>query len=248
MFSRLILGLLALVVALPAAASTVTIDGFTFELDQFIGAAVTYRDDGSVDFDGKLWDNEVGVNDVTLAELASGQFGSDPGDQITLQNLPDPDWFELTYAGAGLTIGGASEDTFVIYEITSSTGGVDTEGTSFRVSFNGGSFINATDAAVTATFLEYQPDAENVIQIAFDLTDFGFTSGDMLTSVRVENVDSGSGTSDPDFIFGALETAPPALPVASTLGLAALGAVLLLGLVARSRRNNGVISSGASGE
>ncbi len=233
MFSRVSFGLLAVIVALPAVAAPVTIDVYTFELDQFIGAAVTYRPDGDVDFDGKLWDNEVGVDQVSLGELASGQYGSDPGDQITLQDRTTPDWFVLTYGGAGLTIGGAGGDTFVVYEITSSSAGVDTEGTSWRISFNGGAFIDASLG--TATFLAFTPAAENVNQIAFDLTSFGFSSGDLLTSVRIENTDTGSGTSDPDFIFAALETEPPALPAAGAWAIAALGMMLLLGLVARSR-------------
>jgi len=205
---RLPLGsLLVVALAAPSALASITIDSFNFDLNQFTGAAVTYRadaDGGTVTFDGKLWDNEVGVDGVTTGELAAGQFGSDPGDQLSLNNRSTPDWFQLTYAGAGLTIGDSTQDTFVIYEITSSNTGVDTEGTSWKISFNGGTLNDASTG--TASFLDFSSQGvENVNQIAFDLTSFGFSSGDLLKSVYIENIDSGSGTSDPDFIFTALE-------------------------------------------
>ncbi|MEQ9454911.1 MAG: hypothetical protein RLN76_10020 [Phycisphaeraceae bacterium] len=225
--------LLVALFATPALATTVTIDAYTFDLDQFTGAAVTYRTDasgGTVDFDGKLWDNEAGVDGFTPGELAAGQFGSDPGDQITLQKRSSPDWFQLTYAGAGIPIGGTNNDTFVVYEITSSNSGVDLEGTSWKISFNGGTLINASSG--TASFLTYQPTAENVNQIAFDLTSFGFSSGDFLKSVYIENIDSGSGTSDPDFIFTALEgiTAtggPTVIPTPAAFGAGLIGLSLI---------------------
>ena len=50
------LAALAIVVAVPAAqaANLVTVNGKTFDLDQFSDAFVEYRSDGSVTFDGKL--------------------------------------------------------------------------------------------------------------------------------------------------------------------------------------------------
>lgn len=218
------------------------IDSYSFELNQFNGAAVTYRPDGSVAFDGKLWDNHVGVDGVTSGELAAGQAGGDPGDQLTLQDRTTPDWFQLTYAGDGLLIGGSTQDTFVVYEITSSSSGVDLEGTSFRISFNGGAFINASMG--TATFLKYTPAAENVNQIAFDLGDYGFLPGDALKTVRIENLDSGSGTSDPDFIFTALEgpgTFAPGEPVpepASIFVWIALLFGMVVAMMHRRRQRN----------
>ena len=231
---RLCLVLSVVFSAAPSLAS-VTIDAYTYDLGQFSGAAVTYRSDGSVAFDGKLWDNEVGVDTFTTGELAEGQFGSDPGDQLTLQNTASPDWFELNYGGSGITIGGTDADTFVVYEITSSTSGVDTEGTSWRISFNGGAFIDASSG--TATFLDFSSSGvENVNQIAFDLTDFGFSSGDLLDTVRVENIDSGSGTSDPDFIFTALEGADSVVPELSSIAIWSVLALIVSPLGSRRSR------------
>lgn len=233
---RLQFGLvLGVALASTPALASLTIGSYDFDLGQFGGAAVTYRADGSVAFDGKLWDNEVGVDGLTPGELAAGQYGSDPGDQLTLQNTPDPDWFQLTYGGGGIAIGGANNDTFVVYEITSSNAGVDTEGTSWRISFNGGSLIEASSG--TATFLDYSGvGVENVNQVAFDLTDFGFSSGDILTTVYFENKDTGSGTSDPDFIFVALEGTEQVVPEISSVATWSLLTLCSVGLVRRRRR------------
>jgi hypothetical protein len=210
-----------------ATAADVTIGDFTFDLGQFAGASVNYRtnaDGGQVTFDGKLWDNAVGVDGVTIGELAAGQHGSDPGDQLSLNNRSSPDWFTLNYA-VNLTVGGPANDTFVFYEITSSNSAVDVEGTSWEISFNGGAFYSASLG--DATFLNFSGlGVENVNQIAFDLTSFGLSVGDILTSVTVRNLDTGSSTSDPDFIFGGLEgtLAVVPLPPAAWAGLATLGA------------------------
>ncbi len=194
-----------------AFAAPITINNeYTFELDQFTGAAVTYSDgpNSGVAFDGKAWDNVVGdlpggVDGFTTGELAAGQAGMDPGDQLSFNSTNPPDFFQLDYGGDGLLIGGADQDTFVIYEISSSSSGVDEEGTNFEVSFNGGAFIPASDgdAINFAT-----AGAENVNRIAFDLGNFGFNPGDALQSVLVRNLATGSsGATDPDFIFTALE-------------------------------------------
>jgi len=220
-----------------ASASEVTIGGYTFDLGQFAGASVNYRtnaDGGQVTFDGKLWDNAVGVDGYTIGELAAGQFGSDPGDQLSLNNRSTPDWFTLNFA-VDLAVGGPANDTFVFYEITSSNSGVDVEGTSWQISFNGGAFYNASLG--TATFLNFSGlGAENVNQIAFDLTDFGLSVGDLLTSVTVRNLDTGSSTSDPDFIFGGLEGTLNVVPLppAAWAGLGLLGT--LAGVRAVRRR------------
>ncbi|HCT45288.1 MAG: hypothetical protein CMJ35_05985 [Phycisphaerae bacterium] len=208
-----------------AFASDVTVGDYTFDLGQFAGASVNYRantDGGHVTFDGKLWDNAVGVNNYTIGELAAGQYGSDPGDQLSLNSrgTQGQDWFTLNFA-MSLTVGDAANDTFVFYEITSSNSGVDTEGTSWEISFNGGAFFNASLG--DATFLDNSAlSVENVNQVAFDLTDFGLSMGDTLTSVTVRNLDTGSGTSDPDFIFGGLENGLTVVPLPPAV-LASLG-------------------------
>lgn len=202
----------------PETADQVTVNGKTFDLDQFDGAAVTYRPDGLVSFDGKTWDNAVGVDPYTLGELASGQYGGDPGDQVSLNDRSTPDWLKLTY-GTGLTVGPSTE--FVVFEITSSSSGVDTEGLSWKIGFN-----DNTPVAVTISEVSHFPNpggTENTNMAVFDLADFGFSAGDTLNSVYIENTDSGSGTSDPDFIFAGLTVPEPA-----SLALLGLGGLLTL--------------------
>jgi len=227
---------LAIAVATPVAQAVnlVDINGKTFDLDQFGGAAVTYRADGSVAFDGKEWDNEVGVDGVTLGELASGQAGGDPGDQVSLNDRSTPDWLQLNY-GTGQTIAAGSE--FVVFEITSSSSGVDTEGLSWKVGFNGG-----TPVAVSASDVFHFPspggNAEDTNMAVFDLVgDFGFSVGDVLNTVYIENIDSGSGTSDPDFIFGGITftSTPEPVPTPEPM-TAGLAAIAIAGLCARRRR------------
>ncbi|MEQ9406927.1 MAG: PEP-CTERM sorting domain-containing protein [Fuerstiella sp.] len=221
--------------AASVGAAMVSINSKTFDLGQFTGASVTYRTGGSVAFDGKVWDNEVGVDNYTLGELAAGQYGSDPGDQVTLQHTGSsgPDWLQLNYAGPGIGVGAGSE--FVIYEITSSSSGVDTEGTSFRVSFNGGSFINASSADATflaASSIPGTTNAENTNQIVFDLSSI-LSPGSFLNTVRIENLNSGGGTSDPDFIFAAVTAS--SVPEPSLLAQFGIGS--LLGLCWLRRRH-----------
>lgn len=201
------------------AGPIVTVNSKTFDLAQFDGATVTYRPDGSVTFDGKLWDNEVGVDLFTLGELASGQFGSDPGDQVSLNDRVTPDWLQLNY-GTGQTIKQGSTE-FVVFEITSATSSVDVEGLSWKIGFNG-----ATPVAVSASDVSFFPGpnaVENTNMAVLNLLDFGFNLGDTLNTVYIENIDSGSGTSDPDFIFAGLTVPEPASAV-----LLGIGSLLVL--------------------
>ncbi|MCC6679698.1 MAG: PEP-CTERM sorting domain-containing protein [Phycisphaeraceae bacterium] len=201
-----------------ASASLVTIDQYTFDLSQFDGATVTYRADGSVGFDGKLWDNEAGVDLYTLGELAAGQYGSDPGDQVSLNDRVTPDWLQLNYA-TPVTIT-ASTHYLVIYEISSYTY-VDPEGLSFQIKVNGGSLVAASTA--DASNFDIGGSAEDINQLVFDLFDLGFTPGQTVSTVYIENIDSGSGTSDPDFIFAGV-----AVPEPASVCLLGLGGLTLL--------------------
>jgi len=202
----------------------VTINGLSYELDQFTGASVTFRDEpgSSVAFDGKAWDQAAGVDGFTLGELAAGQFGSDPGDQVTLQSTPDPDWLQLNY-GTPFTLTSPA-NRLVIHEISSQTF-VDPEGLSFNIRINGGPLIPTTMAIATNYNAGIGSDgpSEDANQLIFDLFGLGFSTGDMISTVFIENIDSGSGTSDPDFIFAAITIPAPAS--AWLLGLGGLMAV-----------------------
>lgn len=208
---------LSLALVASTASAAVTINGYNFDLGQFSGAAVTYRSGAGsgVAFAGKLWDNQVGVDGYTPGELAMGQSIVDLGDQISLTKRDTPDWFQLTYAGAGLTID-ALNHMFVVYEITSNNTALDVEGTSWKVRFNGGPLVTASSATVKQ-FIDTPSPAENVNLIAFDLLSFGFSPGDMLKSIYFENIDSGVDDSDPDFIFTALATEPAVVPEPASL-------------------------------
>ena len=206
-----------LLLASLASAAVVAINGYDFDLAQFDGAAVSYRVGGSVSFDGKVWDQVNGVDGYTLGELAAGQYGSDPGDQVSLNDRVTPDWMQLNYA-APVQVSPSSH-LLVIYEISSSTSGVDVEGLSFKIKLNGGALIDASEGV--ASF--YPTSAENSNQIVFDLYSFGFANGDALSTVYIENKNTGSSTSDPDFIFAGVSVPEP-----MTLALLALGGLPLL--------------------
>lgn len=228
-----LLGALGLAFLAPTAmASSVTINSKTFDLDQFTGAAVTYRDEAgsNVTFDGKLWDNFVGVDGVTLGELASVQAGGDPGDQVSLNSTPDPDWLVLTY-GSPLTL--AADSEFVVFEITSSSSGVDPEGLNWKIGFNGNP-VSAVTSAQVSHFPSPGGGVEDTNMGVFSLSDMGLSVGDTLTSIRIENLFDGqnSGAYDPDFIFAGLTTSGTVIPTPSAFVLGGLG----LGALVMRRR------------
>jgi len=207
--------------------SMVTINGLTYDLGQFDGAYVNYRDDAGsgVGFAGKKWDQAAGVDGFTLGEFASGQYGSDPGDQISLTSTVDPDWLQLNY-GTPFTLS-SSANQLVIHEI-SSYDYVDPEGLSFNIRINGGALISASTATASNYWAGVGADgpAEDANQLVFDLFSLGFMAGDSINSIYIENVDSGSGTSDPDFIFAGIT-----VPAPGSFALLGMG-----GLVASRRR------------
>lgn len=202
-------------------ADVVNINGYDFELDQFDGAWVNYKSDGSVDFDGKEWDNIAGVDGLTLGELAAGQYGADPGDQVSLQGeTGNEDWLQLNYGTPFQLV--SSQNQLVIHEI-SSVNFVDPEGMNFRISVNGGALVDAS-SAISAVNYDAGGDAEDVNQLVFDLFAMGFEIGDSISSVYIENIwdTSNPGASDPDFIFAGITTPTPG--TAMLLGLGGLAA------------------------
>jgi len=204
-----------------AAGALVTINEYTFDLDQFTGASVSYRADGEVTFDGKRWDQAAGVDGYTLGELAAGQYGDDPGDQVSLNDRDIPDWLQLNY-GTSVVLS-PSLHTLVIYEISSYTY-VDPEGLSFQIRVNGGGLVaaSAADALNFNAGMGSDGQAEDCNQLAFDLFSLGFQSGDAISTVYIENIDSGSGTSDPDFIFAGIAVPEPTTAALLTLGVLAM--------------------------
>jgi hypothetical protein len=173
------------------------------------------------------------VDTYTLGELAEGQYGSDPGDQVTLQDRATPDWLQLNYL-TPITISALAHE-LVIFEITSSQNSVDTEGTSFRVSFNGGGLIEASSATIVSHYPADDP-IEDTNMLVFDLYDFNFSNGDTFSTLYIENKDTGSGTSDPDFIFAGIagDLTPASVPEPGSILLLGLG--LLLGFTLINRR------------
>jgi len=213
---------------LVAQAVPVTIGGFTHELNQFAGASVTTTvSAGGVS--GKVWDNAVGVDQYTLGELATPQFGFDPGDTIALGNSTLQQSLTLTY-GAGFTVGTGAEKYFVVYELKSANNLTpDAEGTAFQISFNGGSWVSA----VNNNFLNVIAVNEYHHQVGFDLTsaNFGFNVGDVINTVSIRNTLGLGDSSDPDLTFAGQAMNTSSVPEGGNtalLLLAATGCLIFL--------------------
>ncbi len=224
-----------------SAAPLTTINGLTFDLGQFAGAAVT-TNVGSNDLNGTTFDNPNGIDGFTLGELASGQFGGDFGDRISLGEVNgEQDFLTLTY-GAPVLIGDGQASLFVVYESSGRTF-LDEEGTNFEISFNGGAFIAANaSASVTATggVLGAANSGESAEhnQVIFDLlhSDFGFSVGQTISTVTIRNlVVLGSSADDPDFTFAGRAGVVSAVPLPAAAPML-LGGVALFGLLRRRRR------------
>lgn len=198
--------LLGLLTASGATAAPITsINGIDYDLAQFTAATVTTNVTEAEIF-GSTFDNPNGIDLLTLGELATPQFGFDPGDRITL-GIEDGDQDLLTlFYGAPVLIGTGMSSWFVVFEQSGDTV-VDPEGLNFEIAFNGGSFVEAwTSASVTATGGVVGAGGTEQNQIVFDLlhSDFGFSTGDVINSVAIRNrVITMSSEDDPDFLFAA---------------------------------------------
>lgn len=235
---RLIVAAAALAVAAPMAATAApftTIDGFNFDLGQFSTAFVTT--DGT--FASSNFDNVAGVDGFELGELAARPGGTtfpvDAGDRISLGDDTTEQFLKLDYGANGFSVGAGQASNFVVYE-SSGRDFVDPEGLNFKISFNGGAFVNAGDAGV-ASVVALAGAAEHN-QIVFDLTDveFGFLIGDTINTVEIRNLTGFPGTSDPDFTFAGRAGIDAAIPAPAALPLM-LSVLALGGLMARRRKS-----------
>lgn len=201
-----------------ASAAVITVDTFSFDLDQFIGASVTTT---SSDIFGSNFDNAIGADGFTLGELSGSA-----SDRITLDGSPTPDTLTINYA-TGFTVGAGQNAFFVVYESNGDLT-VDPEGQNFDISFNGGSFVDALNGTASVVA---PGGSTSHNQIVFDLTDgnFNFSINDIITSVTIRNQTGGVGEFDPDFTFAAhAGTVVVPVPAAVWPGmamLAGLGAI-----------------------
>jgi hypothetical protein len=205
-------------------ATTVTIGGFTHDLGQFTGANVTVSLPGTT-ISGKQWDNAVGVDNYTLGELATAQYGFDPGDTVALGSNTRQDSLKLTY-GSAFKVGTGAEKYFVVYELKSVNNFTpDLEGTAFEISFNGGAWVSALNYSQ----LNVVGPNEYHHQVVFDLTDsnFNFNVGSMINVVDIRSRTGLGTSSDPDFTFAAhamnVGSVPDASATMALLVLSSLG-------------------------
>lgn len=156
--------LLSTAICLSFGSSVVaaTINGFNFDLDQFIGASVTTTV-GINNTDGSLWDNNVGVNEYTLGELATDHFvglgedAGDVGDFISLGDNAPVGSLTLTY-GTPFYIGTGQSALFVVYEQSGRTQSQSDPGrTGWEISFNGGNFVKVVDGASSVSLFDTYP-------------------------------------------------------------------------------------------
>lgn len=223
----------------------VTIGGFTYDLDQFSDATVTtdaFNDadnpNGPMDeIVGSTFDNLNGIDGFTLGELATAQFGVDPGDRITLGFTPmEKNFLTLDYGLAPVSLIPGS--FFVVLEQATDIFDPDAEATSFEISFNGDPFKSAAlFGSTTMNLLGAGGDPQN--QIVFDLfTDFGFSVGDMLQSVTIQNLGVAGEQDDPDFLFAGV-----AVPEPNSLAILGIGAI---GLTIYRRRKKGIVATASA--
>lgn len=221
------LGVLCGILWAAGPAQAVNINGYEFDLGQFTGASVQTSFLDANHIHGNTWDNLVGVDMYTLGELATAQYGFDPGDHISLGDYSAQDSFTLTY-GTGFSVGNGQGALFVLYESSGRTPGqADSGRTGWDISFNGGAWLDAaTYAYDVSLFSDYAPSHG---QIVFDLTALGFSVGDVINTVSVQN-HIGVG---PDFTFAGHVSSPvpePASILILGMGLAGIAVRRRVGL------------------
>lgn len=211
-----------------SSAAVITIESYSYDLDQFLGASVTTNVPSS-HVHSSTFENANGFDGFELGELASAHFGGDVGDRISLGDFSAQDTLTLTY-GTPVAIGPGDSSLFVVFE-QASANGYDIEGEHYEISINGGAFVDAANA-ISKTFITGMGgDGQN--QTVFDLTDanFNLNIGDTISTVTIRNLVGNDGTYDPDFLFAARAGTAPlssSSPVPEPASLAVWG---LFGLV-----------------
>lgn len=219
-----------------AQAVTVNVNGYDFDLDQFAGAVVTSN---TTFTSSNQTDQHMGVDPYAVGDMIS----ITSGDVVSLGNNTTQEWLKLNYA-TGFYVGTGMSRLFVVYEGTSATAlsGPDAEGTAFEISFNGGTFIDASNYFSLSVYETGLPSGThpNQNQIVFDLTNplFGFNTGDLINMVEIRNVTGRGSSSDPDFTFiGHAGTSMAPIPEPATMTLMGLG---FLGMAIRRRMGRSV--------
>lgn len=206
-------------------AAIITIDDFTYDLDQFAGATVTTVgvEGAGASYLAGSYPADHGIESAILGALWTNP--AEVGDHVITLGADDNTVDTLTFTyGTPLSL--TASDKLVVFEIGTPGSG---EPTNFTIAVNGGLAVSATTGTLTE-----QIGGTFVNRIVFDIT--SLTSDPIISSIVLqnENLGPGNGNDDPDFLFigvGQPVTSQPE-PGSLVIALVTLGGVAL----ARRRR------------